>query len=101
MYASADHGRVHVCGSSTVYSYLIVVGFTSVNRSVIFRFSVDPWKFVAGFLSLKFVVRTTSVFPSQWPRAIPSHARTFGGGIGRPSSGIIRTSEFDCVMIAA
>src|SRR5262245_19577842 len=84
-----------------VYSYLIVVGFTSVNRSVIFRYSVDPWKLVAGVLSLKFVVWTTSVFPSQWPREIPSHAWTFGGGIGRPSSGMIRTSEFDCVMIAA
>src|SRR5689334_13770167 len=96
--ASADQGRVHVCGSSIVYSYLMVVGFTSVNRSVIFRFSVEPWKLVAGVLSLKFAVCTTSVFPSQRPREMPSQVRTFDGGMGRPSSGIIRTSEFDCVM---
>src|SRR6476619_860467 len=101
MNVSTDHGRVHVRGSSSVYSYLIVVGFTSVKRSVIFRSSVDPWKLVAGVLSLKFVVCTTSVLPSQWPREMPIHPRTFDGGIGRPSNGMIRTSEFDCVMITA
>src|SRR5258705_6577677 len=101
MKASADHGRVHVFGSSTVYSYLIVVALTSVNRSVIFRFSVDLWKLVAGVLSLKFAVWTTSVLPSQCPREMPSHARTVDGGSGRPSNGTIRTSEPDCVMIEA
>src|SRR5215831_18340770 len=34
---------------------------------------VEPLKFV---LSLKFVVSTTSVSPSQWPRESPSHNRT-------------------------
>src|SRR2546423_13385064 len=101
MNASTDHGRVHVFGSSSVYSYLMVPGLTSVNRSVIFRFSVDPWKLVAGVLSLKFAVSTTSVLPCQWPREMPSHARTFDGGNGRPSNGMIRTSEPDCVMIDA
>src|SRR5215208_496052 len=90
--ASADHGRVHVRGSSSVYSYLIVVGLTSVKRSVIFRFSVDPWKLAAGVLSLKFVVSTTSVLPSQRPRESPSQPRTLDGGCGRPFSGMIRTS---------
>src|SRR6266576_3023152 len=101
MNTSADHGRVHVWGSSIVYAYLIVVGLTSVNRSVIFRFSVDPWKLVAGVLSLKFLVSTTSVLPSQCPREMPSHVRTLAGGNGRPSNGMIRTSDPDCVMIAA
>ena len=29
-------------------------------------------------LSVKFVVSTTRVFPSQWPRESPSHCRTVG-----------------------
>ena len=42
--------------------------------------------------SARFVVSTTSVFPSQWPRASPSHWRTFAFRWGRPSIGMMRTS---------
>ena len=39
--------------------------FTRVKRSIKRMFSLDPWKAV---LPVKFVVSTTSVSPSQWPR---------------------------------
>jgi len=71
---------------------LIVVALTSVNRSVIFRFSVDPLEVVAGVLSLKFAVSTTTCCPPVTARDAEP-ARTFAGGSGRPSSGTIRTSE--------
>ena len=57
----------------------IVFGPIRVNRSTTCNASVDPWKFVAGDLSLKFVVSTTSVLPSHRPRASPYHWRTFSG----------------------
>ena len=43
-------------------------------------------------LSLKLVVSTTSVLPSQCPRASPFHMRMFAPTCGRPSSGMMRVS---------
>ena len=45
---------------------------TRENRSMTCRFSVEPRKRV---LSVKFVVSTTSVSPSQWPTESPIHLR--------------------------
>jgi hypothetical protein len=66
----AVHGFVHVVGSSTVTSYFRVSSLTRVNRSVSRRFSRAALNSLFGE---KFVVSTTSVSPSQRPRASPFH----------------------------
>ena len=85
-------GFVHVAGSVTVNSYLSVFGSASVKRSTRRMPAVDPCHLVS---SVKLVVSTTSVLPSQWPRASPKYCRTFDGRCGRPSRGMMRTSLFD------
>ena len=67
-----------------------------LNRSTSFMFGLDPRKFV---LSVKFVVVTTSVLPSQRPRESPIHWRMAGDAWGRPSSGMMRTSWIISVRI--
>src|SRR5947208_14480112 len=92
---SADHGRVHVVGSSTVNSYLSVFGSVIDRRSIRCMLVVDPRHSRPGS---KLVVSITSVWPSQWPTESPSHLRTVEGRCGRPSVGTIRTSLFDCMI---
>src|SRR5438034_6073403 len=75
MGSSADHGRTQVDSSSIVKVYWIVSSETRVNRSMTRIFSLESLK---GFLPLKFVVSTTSVSPSQWPRGSPIHWRMLG-----------------------
>ena len=41
---------------------------------------------------LMLLVSTTRVLPSQWPRLSPIQLVTFAGGIGPPSSGMMRAS---------
>ena len=73
------------------------LGPTRVKRSTIFSASLcgiplmrpDAALVAIQFRSLKFVVSTTSVSPSQRPRESPSTRRTVGGRCGRPSSGMI------------
>ena len=70
---------------------------TRVNRSVRVSVSPDPTPLVIvglklGVLSVKFVVSTTRVSPSQWPRASPIHWRMSSGGCGRPSKATTRAS---------
>ena len=62
------HDAVKAVGSSIVNLYKSVSGPTLLKRSVKWRFSSAPLNFV---LSVKFVVSTTSVSPSQWPRGSP------------------------------
>ena len=85
------HGRAHVCGSSKWTDHSIVLAPTGLNRSVIVRYWLESRYAV---WSVKFVVSTTSVSPSQWPRASPRHAsRILGLMCGRLSSaGLIRVS---------
>src|SRR5687767_3718102 len=93
--ATADQGLVHVFGSVSVYWYRIVLGAIRSMRSMMRRLSLVPYIFGAGALSLKFVVSTTSVFPSHRPRASPNQCRMLEGTCGRLSSGMMRTSLFD------
>ena len=88
------NGRVNVAGSFTVNSYISVFASTRRNRSV--RLSVAPVpKAVVtpaaklAVLSVKLVVVTTSVSPSQRPRDIPAHWRGPAGGVERRSIGMI------------
>ena len=65
-----------VAGSSTVNRYSSVLASIRVNRSTTCSCSVEPRNRV---LSVKFVVSTTSVSPSQRPTESPIHLRTFAG----------------------
>ena len=85
-------GAVHAVGSSTVTSYWSVLGPTRVKRSIVWRFSAEPLKSLKVLFGEKFVVSTTSVSPSQWPRESPCHWRTLSEKCGLPSRGITRTS---------
>ena len=58
----------------------MVCASTRLKRSITWRFSVDPRKRV---LSVKLVVSTTSVSPSQWPIESPNRRRMFGRSVGR------------------
>ena len=74
-----------------------VAASTRVKRSTSRRFSPDPTALVISglkldVLSVKFVVSTTSVAPSQRARESPIHCRSPGGRCARPSSGTIRAS---------
>ena len=63
-------------------------GPTRVKRSVTLTADVE---FLKRTRSLKFVVSTTSVLPSQWPRESPFHCLMFLPTCGRAaSSGISR-----------
>ena len=62
-----------------------------VKRSVTLSFSVDPMNRV---LSVKFVVSTTSVSPSQWPMESPSHLLIVPGRCVPP----IRTTRASCTI---
>ena len=54
--------------------------------------SIESGSWKAGVLSVKPVVSTTSVSPSQWPRESPDHRWIPAGRCGRPSSGTTRAS---------
>jgi 6-bladed beta-propeller protein len=86
---SSVHGAAKVGGSATVSRYWIVSAATRVNRSTRWSWRVAPRK---RRWSLKFVVSTTSVRPSQRPRESPSHRPMREPTCGRPLSGIMRTS---------
>ena len=62
-----------------VARYISVLASTRVNRSITCRFFDDPRKLT---WSLKLVVSTTSVSPSQCPTESPSHCRMFSGRCG-------------------
>ena len=63
-----------------------------VKRSTSFMFFVAYWNVEPRPSSVKFVVSTTSVWPSQWPRESPSHWRTVDGRCGLLLIGMIRVS---------
>ncbi len=66
-------------------------GSMRVKRSVSFRSSLCAMRPTVSS-SVKFVVSTTSVSPSQWPTDEPMYWRTLGSAGGRPSSGMMRVS---------
>src|SRR2546428_14162881 len=68
---TADQGFAHVVGSSIVNLYSIVSLSMRVKRSVILR--VPGLALRKADSGLKLVLSTTSVSPSQWPRASPCH----------------------------
>ena len=78
------HGRAHVCGSSSVTDHSTVSGPSGVKRSTIRSWSLEPRY---GVLSVKLVVSTTSVSPSQWPRASPMYCRILGASADRDRAG--------------
>src|SRR5467141_4080091 len=65
----------NVVGSSMVVLYSSVFASTRVNRSTTCKFPDDPRKLI---FSLKFVVSTTSVSPSQCATESPSHCLQIG-----------------------
>src|SRR5262249_48048773 len=79
---AADHGFVQAVRSVTVNSYSTVSASAMEKRSTSWRFwstgQLHPlnWFHV---LSLKLVVSTTNVSPSQWPRESPLHERNCDG----------------------
>ena len=83
------HGRVHTTGSSMVNWYASVSGPVRVYRSVIVSASLDPWY---GALPLKLRISTTSVSPSQRPRASPSQEVMSSPTCGLSSVGTTRVS---------
>src|SRR5580765_5520153 len=91
----AFHGLVHVLGSLTVTSYCSESCPVRVNFSTIFASSLSIMRLplaVAPVRPLRFVVSTTRVFPSQWPRGSPMYERIFDDTCERPSSGTTRIS---------
>src|SRR6185369_3936422 len=91
------HGFAHVRGSSKVTDHSTVFGPIGLKRSTSFRCSLDPRYAV---LSVKFVVSTTSVLPSKWPRASPRYSRIFPLTCGAGPSGMIRVSFTISYLIA-
>ena len=61
----------------------MVSAATRVKRSVTLTADVE---FLNRTRSLKLVVSTTSVLPSQWPRESPFHCRMFWPTCGRALS---------------
>ena len=74
-----------------VKRYSSVRGPTRVKHSITCRSSVAPWNLV---LSVKLVVSTTSVSPSQWPTESPSHRRMV---LGRCVA-FMRTMRTSCTI---
>jgi len=70
-------GAVHVVGSVIVAAYSMVFASSRVKRSTSVRFSPAPRY---GNFGEKFVVSTTSVWPSKRPRESPWRRCTFFGG---------------------
>ena len=68
--SAAVHGAVHVAGSMKVTWYCIASRPVRVNRSISRRPGDDP-----RVCALRLVVSTTSVVPSQRPRASPMYMR--------------------------
>ena len=62
------HGFTQVSGSSTVIDHSILSGAVGMNRSISFIFG-EPFRYVER--GSNSIVSTTSVLPSQWPRASP------------------------------
>src|SRR4029079_9425408 len=67
---SIAHGPIHVAGSSKRTVQLIVSAWTGLKRLGIFKLGL-ALRYADA--SLMFVVSTTSVSPSQWPRASPMY----------------------------
>ena len=84
------HGFVHVDGSSTVTVQRTWSGAMRWKRSV--NVSVSAFAFRYTLRSLKFFVVTTSVSPSQRPRASPMSCVMPLAMVARPSSGMMRVS---------
>ena len=84
---SALHGRSQVAGSSTVNVKWIRSSATRVNRSTTLRCRLEPCH---APLSLKWLLSTTRVSPSQRPRPSPGHWRILSDIGGVPSMGTMR-----------
>src|SRR5262245_37833463 len=100
-YATVKDPGAKIVGSSIFIEKSIVVGPVRVKRSVTFIFGDDGCNgpgepgtpaLVSSVKPLKFVVSTTSVFPSQYPRDSPSHSLIAGSSLGTPVVGITRAS---------
>jgi hypothetical protein len=85
------YGAVSVTGSLIVATYSIISGSTRVNRSV----SLSSRLFGARptfARSVKLLDSTTSVLPSQRPRALPANCRNSRSSGGASPSRTVRVS---------